>query len=272
MTATIALRCFAVISVRHLLFLPVCLSVGGKKLACHCGMHEGCHGDVFVKEFAAIDLEHLYNADAVSDDDEYGAPKPGLGAGWRGVGPPLSAGVGARARELRDGGGMCLPGRWPPWSRRLQPRAEEVAELLNTILDEAVADYGKDFEVGLVSSLACARVEADPLRGLDGRARVALEKLLAKSGFGRDGRPNHPGAEVDFDLTAALAKYLGDPDTKLPQKYKLGVRMGYRRRLPRTSAVYPRKSHWAAHVGTEVEIAEWAVVKTTPARGTSKTK
>ena len=34
--------------------------------------------------------------------------------------------------------------------------------------------------------------------------------------------------------------------------------MGYRRRLPRTPAVYPRKSRWAAHVGTEVEIAEWA--------------
>ena len=165
---------------------------------------------------------------------------------------------------------MCSPGRWPPWRRRLQPRAEEVAELLNTILDEAVADYGKDFEVRLVSSLACARVEADPLRGLDDRARVALEKLLAKSGFARDGRPNHPGAEVDFELITALAKHLGDPDAKFPQMYRLGVRMGYRRRLPRTPAVYPRKSRWAAHVGTEVEIAEWAA--NTPARGTSKTR
>ena len=57
----------------------------------------------------------------------------------------------------------CVRGRWLPWRRRRQP-AEEVAELLNTILDEAVADYGKDFEVMLVSSLACSRVEADPLR------------------------------------------------------------------------------------------------------------
>ena len=44
---------------------------------------------------------------------------------------------------------MCSPGRWPPWRRRLQPSAE-VAKLLNTILDEAVADYGKDFEARLV--------------------------------------------------------------------------------------------------------------------------
>ena len=110
----------------------------------------------------------------------------------------------------------------------------------------------------LVSSLACARVEADPLRGLDDRARMASEKLLAKSGFARDGRPNHPGAEVDFELIAALAKYLGDPDAKFPQKYRFGVRMGYRPRLPGTPAVYPRKSRWAAHVGAEVEIAEWA--------------
>ena len=59
--------------------------------------------------------------------------------------------------------------------------SQATTTLLNTILDEAVADYGKDFEVRLVSSLACARVEADPLRGLDDRACVALEKLLAKS-------------------------------------------------------------------------------------------
>ena len=76
-------------------------------------------------------------------------------------------------------------GRWPPWRRRLQPRAEEVAELHNTILDEE-----KDFELRLVSSLACARVEADPLRGLDGRARVASEKLLVKNGFGRAAQPS----------------------------------------------------------------------------------
>ena len=252
---------------RHLRASPALLArlleLRGKKLACHCGMHEGCHGDVLVQEFAAIAEEHLYNADATSDEDEDGAPKPGLGAGWRGVGPPLSAGVGARARELRDGGGLRSPGRWPPWRRRLHPRAEEVAELLNTILDEAVADYGEDSEVKLESSLACARVEADPLRGLDGRARVALEKLLAKSGFERDGRPNHPGAEVDFDLTAALAKYLGDPDAKLPQKYRLGVRMGYRRRLPSTPAVYPPLvRRWRSPSGP----------RTTPARGTSKTR
>ena len=106
--------------------------------------------------------------------------------------------------------------------------------------------------------MASARVEADPLCGVDDWASVALEKLLAKSGFARDGRPFHPGAEVDFELIAALAKCLADPDVKFPQRYWLGVRMGYRRRLPRTPAVYPRKSRWAAHVGTEVEIAEWA--------------
>ena len=86
--------------------------------------------------------------------------------------------------------GSCSPGRWPPRRRRLQPRAEEVAELLNTILEEAVANYGKDFEVRLVS-LACARVDADPLRGLDDRARMVLEKLLAKSGL-REGRAAQP--------------------------------------------------------------------------------
>ena len=102
---------------RHLRASPALLARlpehRGKKLACHCGMHEGCHGDVLVQEFAAIAEQHLYDADATSDEDEDGAPKPGLGAGWRGVGPPLSVGVGARARKPRDGGGLCSPGRWP---------------------------------------------------------------------------------------------------------------------------------------------------------------
>ena len=210
--------------------------------------------------------EHLYNANATSDEDEDGAPKPGLGAGWRNVGPPLSAGVGARARELRDGGGMCSPGRWPPWRRRLQPRAEEVAELLNTILDEAVADYGKAFEVRLVSSLACARVEADPLRDLDGRARVALEKLLAKSGFGRDGRPNHPGAEVDFELTAALAKYLGGPRRQAPSEVQARGTHGLS-----AAASYILGSL----AGPPTLVRRWrspSGPRTTPARGTSKTR
>ena len=158
------------------------------------------------------------------------------------------------AHVLRDGGRLCSLGRWPPWRRRPQPRAEEVAELLITILDEAVTDYWKDFEVKLVSSLACARVEADPPRGLDGRARVASDKLLVKSGFVRDGRPNHPGAEVDFELTAALAKYLGGPDAKLSQEYRLGVRMGYRDGF----LGLPPCTLGSLAGPPEVEIAEWA--------------
>ena len=95
----------------------------------------------------------------------------------------------------------------------------------------------------LVSSLACLRVEADPPRGLDGRARVAVEKLWAKNGLVRDGLPNHPGAEVDLELTAALAKCLEDPDAKP---------------LPPPSPPQKYRTYWAAHVGTDVVVAEWA--------------
>ena len=232
--------------------LLACLpELRGKKLACHHGMHEGCQGDVLMQEFAAIAEEHWDDADATTDEDEDGLPEPGLGAGLHGVGPPFPAEVGARGRGLRDEGGLCSPGCWPPWRRKSQPRSEDVEESINTISDEAIANYGKDFEVKLVSSLVCLRVEADPPRGLDGRARVAVEKLRAKNGFVRDGLPNHPGAEVDFELTAALAKCLEDPDAKPPPPRNTGL------------------------TGPPTSVRMWwspSGLRTTPARGTSKTR
>ena len=53
-----------------------------------------------------------------------GAPKPGLGAGLHGVGPPFFAEVRARGRGFRGGGGLCSFGRWPPWRcNRFQRRS-----------------------------------------------------------------------------------------------------------------------------------------------------
>ena len=63
----------------HLRAFPALLArlpeLRGKKLACHCSMYEGCHGDVLVQEFAANAEEHLFNADVTSDEDEDGSPK-----------------------------------------------------------------------------------------------------------------------------------------------------------------------------------------------------
>jgi hypothetical protein len=247
---------------RHLMASPSLLGrlheLRGRVLACHCSENEGCHADILIQAYVEKFEKHIEEADATSDEDEEGNVKPKWGEGWHGVGPPLSAGRGSRRRGLRDGGGRCSPGRWPPWRRRLPAAGEDLAKILDSVLDEALDKYGKDFETTLVSTLACARATEDPLRGMEIKARQAIEVYLEKEGYSRSGRLQHPGAAIDFELVAALAEHLGDPDAALAWSYGLGTRLGYRRRMPRTPAVFEKKSHWAAHVGNDVVGTEWS--------------
>lgn len=229
----------------------------GKVLVCHCGPTEDCHADILITEYVAMFEEALEAEDATSEEDEHGNTKAKKGAGWLGRGDPLPVGRGVRHRGLRDGGGLCSPGRWPPWRREFPPLGVKVAKVLDEILDEAAVTLGKDFEIRLVSSLACGRVDSDPLRGLDLLAKRALEALLGENGFVRDERAEHPGKVIDFELLGALAAALGDPDAQAMDQYRSGVRLGYRRRLPRTRAVWERKKHWPNHVGADVAEADW---------------
>ena len=52
--------------------------------------------------------------------DEWAATgPPGLGAGWVGTGAPIQVAKQLSSRGLRDGAGLCSPGRWPKARRRL---------------------------------------------------------------------------------------------------------------------------------------------------------
>ena len=46
-----------------------------------------------------------------SDDDETGRPRPLLGAGNLGKGPPLTTRWGGKCKPFHDGGGLCSRGR-----------------------------------------------------------------------------------------------------------------------------------------------------------------
>ena len=107
--------------------------------------------------------------------------------------------------------------------------------------------------------MACGRVGTDPFDGLELRVRDSFLAILrAERGFQRDGVGNHRAAGIDFELVGAVAAHLGDPDAAVMSTYRAGVPLGWCERLPRTPAVFERKTRWAKHVGDEGESCEWA--------------
>ena len=233
-------------------------SLAGRTLACHCAPHEPCHADVLMREYDLLVGQATGEDDATSEEDELGQPKAPSGAGWRGRGDPLQAGHGARARGLREGGGLCSPGRWPPSKRRLPPLGAELADLLGATMQEAEHARGKGFGRRVICQLACAQAADDPLQGLDVIAAQRVEEFMVRRGFRRDGRPEHPGNVIDLELLGFVARELGDPDWRAVAIYRRGVRLGWHHRLPRTPAVYERKTRWAPQVGDAEGAQEWA--------------
>ena len=103
-----------------------------KVLVCHCRVDEACHADVLIKLFdehfanvsnngeepppaeelfeAAKNREVVEDPETDTEPDEDAAP---CGSGWVGKRPHMQVGQGLKARRLRDGAGLCSPGRWP---------------------------------------------------------------------------------------------------------------------------------------------------------------
>ena len=132
--------------------------LSGRVLVCHCAEHEPCHADVLIKEFMSLGGAGAEEEDATSDEDELGQPKLPRGSGWLGHGDPVQVGSGARVKGLRDGGGLCSPGRWSPSRRRLPDLGLDIAALLDSVIDEAEHSHGQGFGRRVVCELACGRV------------------------------------------------------------------------------------------------------------------
>ena len=79
--------------------------------------------------------QHSKSRESVEEDSDTsegeveaeGVHRARLGAGWRGIGPPL------RTRR-KNGGGLCSPGRWPIDKRRL-PSGKLVDRLQNILVE-----------------------------------------------------------------------------------------------------------------------------------------
>ena len=224
----------------------------GQVLRCHSADHEPCHADILMAAYMEHCESMVVQDDLTSDEDEQGYRKAPAGAGWLGRGGPLSVGRGLRARGLQDGGGLCSPGRSPAESRVLPPGACQVSAIISDVLDAMEVASQKPLARGWLATLSCGRVSSDPFGGADRRVKEELERLLASHGFVRDAGGEQPSEGIDFQLLSALAHFVGDPCARLGTLYRHGVRLGHKRRMPRTPAVFPRKSRWNAHVGREV--------------------
>ena len=127
--------------------------LAGLRLLCHCGEREPCHGDALISAFARARQDDCSDG-PTSDEDEFGEAKAKHGAGWHGRGVPISVGRGAQRRPMRDGGGHCCPGNWPPERRSLPDFGEKILSIIDATIDEVAGRRGEDYWRKMVSAMA----------------------------------------------------------------------------------------------------------------------
>eukprot|EP00972_Heterocapsa_arctica_P065095 9610114-Heterocapsa_arctica.AAC.1 len=90
------------------------------------------------------------------------------------------------------------------------------------------------------------------------KARDELVQALAQVGFAPANSQERPRAIRDR-LLQAILRLAGDPDDGLADVMASGVSLGVDRRLPRTPAVFERKTDWALScAGDEQSKCMWA--------------
>ncbi len=189
---------------------------------------------------AAEDREVHMQDDSDTEPDQDALPK---GAGYRGLGPPLSVGSGRSRRPLYDGGGLCSPGRWPP-HRRPCVSSACLAELRKTTL--------KCLDDWLRGSRRTAADVLQPL--LDGEASSSpfppelvdhvVGAFIGALGERAKERPQDRHCVIRLRLLQAVLIEAGDPDSAGISQYIEGVPIGVGVRLPRTPAVFDRRTRW----------------------------
>ena len=129
-------------------------------------------------EGSEIDEEMDEERDAATDDNREevmmteawsASGPPPEGSGWTGVGAPVQVDRGSRQRGLRDGGGLCSPGRWPKAMRRFPDVSAMTHSLINLLRTQFTTSTwmeppltGQEAFKALVAHLACGRMRESP--------------------------------------------------------------------------------------------------------------
>ena len=201
-------------------------------------------------------LKEWADPDATTDEEPEipGLKRPKLGAGWWGRGPPLRPQRKGLVKTFYDGAGLPSPGRWPIKQRRLpdDTLANEIRDifrqgLINTIKSVNGGDFKK-----MLLSLASGSVEANPfpehiLEEVRTQLRLTLKRHGVGDGLPREGDIDQP---IEVRLIQDLLKAFNDPDAFFADWWATGVWLGSpSRRLPRTPAIYERKTKWPVMEG-----------------------
>ena len=184
-----------------------------------------------------------------SEDDEEGIVRPLAKDFKGGVGPPLASKWGGKSKEIHDGAGLCSPGRWIPGKRRryVWSKLLPLKHKLLATLHKHVKDVPK-----LCCLLATGKVVDSPFsEELITEAREAWFQALLDSGGKLDEATIRSVPEFQPFFLPALGeslRLLQDPDWRVffvaQDSYSSGVPVGYNTKMPRTPAVFPRKTRW----------------------------
>jgi len=105
--------------------------------------------------------------------------------------------------------------------------------------------------------LAAGRAVASPFpAAMVSKLREDLKSRVRELGGTHEERPGDQPQPINMRLLAALLKAASDPDAEGIASFAGGVRLGVGVELPRTPAVYPRKSHWSLPSQAHPELLE----------------
>ncbi len=169
-----------------------------------------------------------------------------LGYGPRGAGEPMMVGSFEKRRVLRDGAGLCSLGVWAPWHRPqpTAPRLLAIRAIVDWMIDELDKVHGVPPQV-LFSRLAEKQVASDPVP-------VALQEAALRKAWlvyrdvdgGAEPRPHDRPQVIRIRLLEKLLRDGDDADQDGMRHFADGVRLGINWQLPRSPALYARKTRW----------------------------
>ena len=121
--------------------------------------------------------------------------------------------------------------------------------VITEVLDNWCHSKGTLWGTRLLSLMACGKLTADPFEGVDKILAQKLTQFLQEHGSYEVLPPGHAAHVINLPLLRALARLLDDPDAEITALLHSCVPVGWHQRLPRTPAVFDRKTHWSSHVG-----------------------
>ena len=178
-----------------------------------------------------------------TEPDEDARPR---GYGPRGTGEPMLVGAFERQRHIVDGAGICSLGRWAPWNRPapVSVRLVMLRKAILEVVDNLGSLTGKGADV-LFDELARGGVTDCPfpeqlITDLSDRAMGIFDDT-AEGSRPRRGDRAQP---LRIRLIQAILREADDPDVAGMEQFARGIRIGVGVRMPRTPAVYLRKTRW----------------------------